>query len=245
MSTLSTRKRVSAGPLELASYLALAAAGVYVLATAAGSVLDPSYSQVRQHVSDLTATGAPTWSALAPLYVLYNALAAGFAIELYRASSGDRVWRLGTALLVVNAFAGVMMVTTFREDLGGVPTTAGGAGHLVFAGLSSLVIVVAGFAYGIAFRRSALLRPLAGFSFAVGVGFAVLGPLAAVATAQMSDLAGLAERGPIGLFVVWLVVVGWYCLSLPRRTNAVMMPSPSETAHEAPAVLEEAQVREP
>jgi hypothetical protein len=75
MSTVSTRKRVTVGPLELAGYLALAAAAGYVLAAAAGGVLDPSYSQVRQHVSDLTATGAPTWSALAPLYLLHNVLA--------------------------------------------------------------------------------------------------------------------------------------------------------------------------
>jgi hypothetical protein len=222
MSTTSTRKRATVEALELAGYVALAATLVYVLATAAGSVLDPSYSQIRQHVSDLTASGAPTWAALAPLYLLYNVLAAAFAVEFYRASPGDRLWKLGTALLVVNAFAGVMMVTLFREDLGGVPTTSAGAAHLVFAGLSSLVIVVAAFAYGIAFRRSALLRPLAVFSFAVGVGFAVLGPIAAVATGQKSDLAGLAERGPIGLFVLWLLVVGWYCLAVARRANAAM-----------------------
>jgi hypothetical membrane protein len=222
MSTTSTRKRATVEALELAGYVALAAALVYVLATAAGSVLDPSFSQIRQHVSDLTASGAPTGSALAPLYLLYNVLAAAFAVELYRASPGDRLWKLGTALLVVNAIAGVMMVTLFREDLGGVPTTSAGAGHLVFAGLSSLVIVVAAFAYGIAFRRSALLRPLAVFSFAVGVGFAILGPIAAVATGQKSDLAGLAERGPIGLFVLWLLVVGWYCLAVARRANAAM-----------------------
>jgi hypothetical protein len=219
MNTLSTRNRAAVEALELAGYLALAAALVYVLATAAGSILDPSYSQIRQHVSDLTATGAPTWAALAPLYFLYNVLAAAFAVEFYRASPGDRIWKVGTALLVVNAFAGVMMVTLFREDIGGVPTTSAGAGHLGFAGLSSLVIVVAAFAYGIGFRRSALMRRLAVFSFAVGVGFAVLGPLAAVATAQKSDLAGLAERGPIGLFVLWLLVVGWYCLAVARPAN--------------------------
>jgi hypothetical protein len=203
----------------LAGYFALAAALVYVAATAAGSLLDPSYSQIRQHVSDLTATGASTGAALAPFYLLYNVLAASFAIEFYRASPRDRLWLIGTALLVVNAFAGVMMVTLFREDIGGVPTTSAGAGHLVFAGLSSLAIVVAAFAYAIAFRRSALMRPLAGFSFAVGIGFAILGPLAAVATSQHSDLAGLAERGPIGLFVLWLVVVGCDAVSVARRAN--------------------------
>jgi len=73
-----------------------------------------------------------------------------------------------------------------------------------------------------AFRRSAPFRRLAGFSFAVGVGFATLGPLAAIATAQRSDLAGLAERGPIGLFVLWLLIVGWEALIVARRTSPVI-----------------------
>lgn len=52
------------GVLQRAGYLAIAAAAVYVLSTIAGNVLDPTYSQIRQHVSDLTATGASTWPAL-------------------------------------------------------------------------------------------------------------------------------------------------------------------------------------
>ena len=203
--------------IVLAGYLAIAAAVVHIVATLAGSLLDPSYSQIRQHVSDLTATDAPTWGALAPLYLLHNVFAAAFAVVLYRASARGRLWQAGTALLIVNAFAGVMMVTLFREDVGGVPTTNAGAGHLVFAGVSSLVIVVASFVYGVAFRRSGAWRPLSIFSFAVGIGFAVLGPLAAYATAQKSDLAGLAERGPIGLLMVWLLVVGSYAIVVGRR----------------------------
>jgi hypothetical protein len=129
------------------------------------------------------------------------------------------VWQLGTVLLLVNAFSGVMMVTLFREDLGGVPTTSAGVGHLLFAGISSLVIVVAAFAYGVAFRRTPAWRALSGFSFAVALGFAILGPLAAYATAQQSELAGLAERGPIGLFVLWLLVVGAHAIVNARRPD--------------------------
>lgn len=205
--------------LTRAGYLAVAAAIVHVLATLAGSILDPSYSQIRQHVSDLTATDAPTWAALAPFYLLYNVLAAAFAVELYRSSLRSRLWQLGTVLLLINAVAGVMMVTLFREDMGGVPTTSAGTGHLVFAGLSSLVIVVATVVYGVAFRRSTQWRALSTFSFAIGIGFAILGPLAAYATAEKSELAGLVERGPIGLFLVWLVVVGSFAVVLGRRVG--------------------------
>jgi Protein of unknown function (DUF998) len=164
-------------PIPLAGYLALAAAIVYVLATLAGSLLDPSYSQIRQHVSDLTATGAPTWAALAPPYLLYNVLAAAFAIELYRVSDGGRLWLFGTVFLLINAVAGGLMVTLFREDIGGIPTTSAGAGHLVFAGLSSVAILVASLLYGVAFRRSTTWRGLSTFSFiVVGLGSWSSGP---------------------------------------------------------------------
>jgi hypothetical protein len=202
-----------------AGWLGLSAALIYIAATLAGSLLDPSYSQIRQHVSDLTASGASTWAALAPAYLLYNGLAAAFAVALYNASDRGRLWQAGTGLLLANGFAGVMMVTLFREDLGGVPTTIAGTGHLVFAGLSSVSILVAAFVYGVAFRRSSTWRRLSTFSLAVGLGFVVLGPLAAFATAQMSDLAGLAERGPIGLFLVWLLVVGIYSLAVSSKST--------------------------
>ena len=57
------RTHVRARAIEVAGYLGIASGCVYVLTTAAGSVLDPTYSQIRQHVSDLTATGASTFAA--------------------------------------------------------------------------------------------------------------------------------------------------------------------------------------
>jgi hypothetical protein len=57
---------------------------VYLAATAAGSLLDPSYSQIRQHVSDLTATGAPTAADLAPPYILHNLLVVAISKSRFR-----------------------------------------------------------------------------------------------------------------------------------------------------------------
>jgi hypothetical protein len=101
-----------------------------------------------------------------------------------------------------------------------MPSSFTGAGHLVLAGVSSFAIVLASIAFGLAFRRSKIWHSLSGPSFAIAIGFAILGPLAALATASRSDLAGLAERGPIGLFVAWLALVGWFALRQSRRTVA-------------------------
>jgi hypothetical protein len=199
-------------------WLGISAATVYVGATAAGSMLDPSYSQIRQHVSDLTAAGAATWIVLVVPYVAYNTLVFAFGISMFTTSARTWPWRIGLALLTLNALAGVGMVTLFREDLGGVPTSFAGAGHLVLAGVSSFAIVLASIAFGLAFRRSRIWHSVSVPSFAIAIGFAILGPLAVLATASKSDLAGLAERGPIGLFVAWLALVGWFALGQSRRT---------------------------
>lgn len=198
-------------------YFGMGAAVVYIGATAAGSWLDPSYSQVTQHVSDLTATGAPTAGALAPLYVTYNLLEVGLAIALYLASDRGWLFKLGSGLLALNALAGVMMVTWFREDLGGLPKTASGTGHLVFAGISVIATLGIAFVFAVAFRRAAFWRPLANFSFAVGAGILILGPLGVLATAAKSNLAGLAERGPIGLFMLWLLGIAIFVMVKSRR----------------------------
>ncbi len=78
----------------------------------------------------------------------------------------------------------------------------------MFAAVSSPAIVVAFIVCGFAFRRMPGWRKLAIFSFAISVGFVVVAPAAIIATATKSDLAGLAERVPIGLSVLWLLVVG-------------------------------------
>jgi hypothetical protein len=203
--------------LRWTGFFGLAAVALYVGATAAGSRLDPSYSQISRHVSDLTASGAPTAAALAPVYLGYNLLALGLGIGLYLASDRSWLFKIGSGLIAINSFAGVMMVTWFREDLGGMPKTFSGTGHFVFAGISVIATLGIAFDLGVAFRRARFWRSLSNFSFAVGVGILILGPLGVVATAAKSNLAGLAERGPIGLFMLWLLVIAIFALAKSTR----------------------------
>lgn len=200
---------------RLTGFLGVATVAVYVVATGLGSVLDPSYSQLRQHVSDLTATGSSTWAVLVLYYVSYNVLCVSFAWALYATSSRTWQFKLGSGLLMANAVAGILMITVFREDLGGSPTTLAGWGHVGLATVSSLTIFVAAIAYGFAFRHSADWRPLSVFSFATAAAMIVLAPLAVVA--MNGPLAGLAERAAIGVFLVWMLAVGGYALLRSER----------------------------
>jgi hypothetical protein len=209
---------------------AIAAAAVYVGATAAGSWLDPSYSQLGQHVSDLTASGASTSADLAPLYILYNLLALAFAVNLYLAFDRRGLFQVGLGLLTANAIAGVMMVTWFAEDLGGSPTTMAGTGHVIFASVSSIAIVAGSFVYGFAFRR--LGRPwraMCCLSFGVGILFILAAPFAVTSTAANSDLAGLAERAAIAPFILWLLGVGGFALFRSHEPSRLSAPGHSRS----------------
>ena len=194
--------------LRWTAFFGVGAAAVYVAATASGSLLDSSYSQVGQHVSDLTGTGAPTRWELAPPYIIYNLLSAAFAAGVYLASNRNWLFKAATALLVINSIAGVMMVTFFTEDLGGSPTTFAGYGHIWFAAVSSLAIVTASVLYGFAFRRSPTWHGMSSVSFLVAAAFVVAAPFAVMTTAGHSGYAGLAERAAIAPFIIWLVVAG-------------------------------------
>jgi hypothetical membrane protein len=211
--------------LRWAGYFAIAAAAIYIGATAAGSLLDPTYSQLRQHISDLTATGASTSPDLAPLYILYNLLVLAFAINLTIAFNHRRLFQLGLVLLAANAIAGVLMVTFFAEDLGGTPKTLAGTGHLIFASVSPIAIVIGSFVYGFGFRRlGRAWRGASNLSFGVGILFIIAAPFAVMTAAANSDLAGLAERAAIAPFIVWLLGAGGFAIvrghSSPRQRAA-------------------------
>jgi Protein of unknown function (DUF998) len=199
----------------------LSAVVTYVGATIAGSFLNPSYSQVRDHVSDLTATSAPTASELTPVYVFANLLVVAFGIGLYLASDRGSTSKTALRLLSINAIAGVATVTWLRGDVHGTAATVAGAGHVGFAIVSFLAILVGLFVYGFAFKEDAAWRSLSIVTFVIGVMFAVLGPFAAVASATNNDLAGLAERGATGLVTLWLLVVSFYALIHTSRPPCV------------------------
>lgn len=213
--------------MTTARFLALcgaSAVAVYVVTTASGSVIDPAYSQMRQHVSDLTASGAPTRDRLVAPYLLYNALVALFALALYAESARGWLFRIGLGALLLNAFAGVMTVSVFPEDLGGAPVTAQGAGHVAFAGVAVVCTITSALILGVAFRRAS--RMLSTVSFAIGGGIVASGAVAVAATASRSDLAGLAERVPIGLFLAWVLAVSVFAARFAPPADA-HAPSPS------------------
>jgi len=189
---------------------ATAAVGIYVTATVLGGLLDPSYSHVSMHVSELTSSHAPNRMMLAGMYVGYNAALGGLGLALLKHLQRSRWLVVASLLLVANAVAGVLTVTWFPQDSYGYPATTAGAVHIALGGVLALLSILVMFTAGRAFRSQMTWATLGQFSTAAAVVMVVTGLATAVATAAASPYMGLAERLPIGAFLLWLAVVAWY-----------------------------------
>jgi hypothetical membrane protein len=205
-------------PSVVAGLSGIGAVLVYVAGTVLGGRLRPQYSHRSQAISELTEAGAPHREVLARFYLAYNLLLGVFATGVFVSSERSRLFRVGWALQLVNGGSGLLQVTALRMDPIGAPLTRAGIGHFVGAGLSSLCTVLGTMIFGIASRSDAFWRPLAPFSVASGIAIVVTGVPAAVSATKRSRVMGLWERGTIGLFLLWVLVLSAYALI--RRPGA-------------------------
>ena len=198
----------------------MAAVLTYAAGTALGGLLRPGYSHSAQAVSELTEAGAPHRRTLAAFYLVYNVLLGVFATGVLLSSSRSRLFRVGWTLQLVNCVSGVFQVTAFRMDPIGAPLSRAGLAHVVCAGLSSLCSVSGAFVVGVACRRDAFWRSLAPFSVACSLATIATGVPAAASATRRSRVMGLWERGTIGLYLLWVLVLSAYALI--RRSHPAM-----------------------
>lgn len=134
-------------------WCAAVAVVVYVGATVLGGLLDPAYSHVSMHVSELTGSRAPNRTPLTALYIAYNVALAGLGLTLLRALPKSRSLTVAACSLGAIAMTGVLLVTWFPQDsyaYGVEPRcpleppicTSAGTVHLWLGGLSVLLIIL-------------------------------------------------------------------------------------------------------
>jgi hypothetical membrane protein len=194
--------------------LGLVAVGLYVGAVILGGILDPGYSHVRNAISELTGSQAPNPEVLAPIFIGYNVVLAGFAYALMVAAGSERLVRIAFWLFAVGAVSGTGQVSLFRMDSVGADATTAGTIHLVLAGVSSLLTLATAVLYGFAFRRQATYRRLSTYSFVTALLLVLSAPAAVVSIG--TDVMGLFERLTIGVFLAWVVVVSAFSLLAAR-----------------------------
>ena len=124
-----------------------AAAVWYTAVVLIGALATPGYSHIGEHVSTLYQSGAPNGTWIAALFAVYNLLILAFGVGVLRMVSnrgGPRrtSGRGGGVALVLTAIAG-FMDAVFRQDPIGSPATTTGTLHVAFAGVASLLTILA------------------------------------------------------------------------------------------------------
>jgi hypothetical protein len=223
----------------------------YVAANVVSAMSWPGYSSWSQAISELSAIGAPSRSAWVPLGLLYDALLLAFAAGVWQSAGRRRDLRTTAILLVA---IGVLGLLWPPMHLRGAPATLTDTMHITFAGVTSLIILLAvgvsARALGRGFRVYAIATFTALLLFGT-VSFAYAPRLAAnLPTPGM----GFLERLNLGAYLLWVAVLAVALVreahrevrSAARKSSSSTSPSSSTSSPggAAPAGRSPRDVRE-
>lgn len=186
------------------------AAVLYTLIVVIGGFVAVGYDHVAAPVSSLYQTGAANALPIALAFAIYNAFVVAFGIgfgNIARAATEPRrsVGMAAAVALVLVGIAGGLDDIFPQDPIGSVMTTTGTL-HIAFAGIASLLTIIAiGLAAAWEWPRRELRRS-AWFSVVTVALILAFGPLTAAATAGSWPVMGLLERVTIFSFMVWMAV---------------------------------------
>jgi hypothetical protein len=203
--------------LRLSGLAGISAATLYAGTTAFGSVVDATYSQVAQSVSELTAVDVPHRPPFVAMYATSTLLLGVFAIGLRTALGNGRLSTIGVVLVLFNVGAGLAMVIAFPMDQSHAHghTTTATAVHNVFVSAAALCGLAGASVLGRALGRYLWWRGVWRFSVAIAAVTVPTAFLAVAAMARLDPYMGLWERVPIGLMLLWVLVVGTRLATAP------------------------------
>lgn len=179
---------------------------VYVALNILGAMQWPGYSMTSQAVSELSAIDAPSRSLVLPLGILYNLLFVAFGLGVWRSSAGNRLLRIGAALLL--AFGVLGFAAPFTPmHMRGTEFTLTDTMHITLAIITVLLMFLA-MAFGAAsFGKRFRIYSIVSIAVLLLFG-ALTGPDAPrIAANQPTPYVGLYERINIGVFLLWVIVL--------------------------------------
>lgn len=119
--------------------------------------------------------------------------------------------KLGALCIMFIGILGIL-ITWFPINTRGTEITGTGVIHIGIVSIVSLLTVVSGFLFWFGFKNTQL-RLFAKISLISGVLFVISGPIAAVNV--LSPYAGLFERIPIAIFLLWIFISSVIMLRKP------------------------------
>lgn len=167
-------------------------------------MLWPEYSSVNQTVSELSAIDAPTRNVWFPFGLLYAVLVIAFGLGVNVSAVGSNLIRWLGILLIAY---GTLCLYWPPMHLRGTITTVTDTLHLVWAGLSVLLmvssIILSAVIFKGWFRWYAIVTVLVLAVF--GILTSVQAP--AVPLNQPTPFMGVWERINIGVYLLWIIVL--------------------------------------
>lgn len=212
------------------------AGALYTVIVLMGGLITPGYDHVAQPVSSLYQAGAVNGVPIAVAFLLYNAFVVAFGSGLLKialASPGQR-GRVGVAAGIATILVGLAGAAdaVFPQDPIGSAMTTAGTLHIVFAGVASLLTLVAVVLAATWFFKRDAMRPLAWYSLVTLAVVIVFGPMTALATASNWPIMGLLERVTIFAFILWMTASSFL---LTRALTRADMPAVDERQALKPA----------
>ena len=167
-------------------------------------MLWPEYSSVNQTVSELSAIDAPTRNVWFPLGLLYAVLVIAFGLGVNVSAAGSNLIRWLGILLIAY---GTLCLYWPPMHLRGTITTVTDTLHLVWAGLSVLLMVSSIILSAVIFKGW-----FRGYAIVTVLVLAVFGILTsvqapAVPLNQPTPFMGVWERINIGVYLLWIIVL--------------------------------------
>lgn len=112
---------------------------IYILATVLGTALRPSYSSIRDSVSELTEVGSSNKAILDLMFGSHHLMLILFAYGLYCVLPNNKQRWLGPSFIGLAGLSGILLTGLFPCDVGceANPSTFWGKGHGVLVGFST------------------------------------------------------------------------------------------------------------
>lgn len=203
------------------SILGIIAPITYIITVILGGAITIDYSHSVQAISELTATGSQHKPLLDILFSAYNIMLMGFGAGLLQFVNGkpspQLIGKAGSWCLILIGVMGLSTNLFFPMDPRGVSPTLIGNIHLVLAGLLSLGTILTTLFIGVWFLQQPGDKKFGMISFIACAVIVITGGLAAAAAASASPIMGIVQRMTIGVFMLWILLLGMKLTSFSKH----------------------------
>jgi len=181
---------------------------VYLSADIISGASWEGYSYTSQAISELMAIDAASRPVAVPFFIIYDMLVIVFGSGLLALTMEKRL-RLSGGLIIGVGITGLVTTIFFPMHLRGEVPTISDTMHIIFTGLTTVLIMLAiGFAaaaYGKGFRYYSILTLIIMLAFGALAGL----DGARIAANQPTPWLGITERITIGAYLLWVAVLSY------------------------------------